>query len=103
MHQKFEAQAENYSSLVHARVYILLMFIESIRVYILGMSLECMKPTVAMFVNLEHVNPIQECSLSVYFLLQLFAADFISSHSSCKSLHCELFFTFLEVKVKTES
>jgi hypothetical protein len=85
LHQKFEVQAENYSSLVHARVYILLMFIESIRVYILGMSLECMKPTVAMFVSLEHVNPIQECSLSVY-LLQLLAADFISSHNSCKSV-----------------
>ncbi len=100
MHQKFEAQAENYSSLLHSRVYILLMFIESI---ILGMSLECMKPTVAMFVSLEHDHPNQESSLSVYFLLQLLAADFISSHNSCKSLHCELFFTFLEVKVKTES
>ncbi len=96
-------QGENYSSLVHARVYILLIFIERIRVYILGMSLECMKPTVAMFVSLEHVHPNQECSLSVYFLLQLLAADFISSHNSCKSLHCELLFTFLEVKFKTES
>jgi hypothetical protein len=67
LHQKFEAQAENYSSLVHGRVYILLMFIESI---ILGMSLECMKPTVAMFVSLEHVHP----KLGMFFICLLLVA-----------------------------